>query len=160
MDDIRRLNALRARARAGHYRIRAALGQVHDAELREALEAAAGARWDLARSIDDFLTHQPWEDRSRLAPSSTDRLACLAQRLRGAWAIDRERQVLRWLLDDTAGLRHDLEICRSLSWSLEISDLLTPRLDDLRQAQRAAFALDLRARGAHPAVGATRLAAH
>ncbi|MCU0760163.1 MAG: hypothetical protein MUF07_13330 [Steroidobacteraceae bacterium] len=160
MDDIRRLNALRARARAGYYRIRAAAAQLHDEALREALEDAAGARWHLARAIDDFLTSQPWEDHSRLAPTSSDRLACLAQRMRASWAIDRDRQVLQWLLDDTAELRHDLEICRSLSWSLEISDLLTPRLDELRQAQRAACALDTRSRGSRPAVGTTRLAAH
>ena len=160
MDDIRRLNALRARARASHYRIRAAFADVRDERLRDVLEEAAGARWHLARAIDDFLTSQPWEDHSRLAATSSDRLGCVVQQLRGAFTIDRERQALQWLLDDTATLRHDVEICRALSWSLEVSDLLTPRLEELKQAQRAAFTLDLQGRGPRPAVGPTRLAAH
>ena len=82
------------------------------------------------------MTSQPWEDRSRLAQTLGDKLVCLRRKLRAALVIDRDRHALRWLADDTARLRHGIEICRALSWSLEISDLLTTRLDELKALQR------------------------
>ncbi|MCC6171983.1 MAG: hypothetical protein IT481_08130 [Gammaproteobacteria bacterium] len=137
MDDIRRLTALRARARAGFYCCQYATTRLVDTRLRATFEQAAAARWRLARALDTFLTSQPWEDRSRLAPTPYDRLARLLRCGRAALALDRDRNALRWLAADAARLRHAVEICRGLSWSLEISDLLTPRLDELKQAQRA-----------------------
>lgn len=136
MDDIRRLNALRARARAGHYCAGRAAHRAGDARVRELLQRTAQSRLTLAAAIDAFLTSQPWEDRSRLAETFADRLVCLRRKLRAALVLDRDRHALRWLGADTARLRHDIEICRALSWSLEISDLLTTRLDELKLLQR------------------------
>jgi hypothetical protein len=136
MDDIRRLNALRARARAGHYCCGRAARRAGDARVRELFERTAGSRLRLAAAIDAFLTSQPWEDHSRLAQTSLDRLVCLRRRLRALLVLDRDRHALHWLAADTARLRHGIEICRALSWSLEISDLLTAQLDELKALQR------------------------
>ena len=146
MQNIRRLNALRAQARASFYCCQCAASRVGDAQLREILGQSASARWRLAQAIDVFLTSQPWEDHSRLASTLRDRLACLRRRLRALLVLDRDHHALRWLADDAAALRHAVEICRGLSWSLEISDLLTPRLEDIKQAQRATMELEARLR--------------
>jgi len=136
MDDIRRLNALRARARAGHYCCDRAARDAGDPRVRELLQRTAQARLRLAAAIDTFLTSQPWEDHSRLARTFLDRLTCLRRKLRSVLVLDRDRHALHWLAADTARLRHGIEICRALSWSLEISDLLTPHLDELKVLQR------------------------
>ena len=159
MDDIRRLNDLRARARTGFYCCRHATTRLGDPRLQATFQHAAAARWRLARALDAFLTSQPWEDRSRLAPTPYDRLACLLRRGRAALAFDRDRDALRWLATDAARLRHAVEICRGLSWSLEISDLLTPRLDELKQLQRGIASLATnRAERHHDATGPVPLA--
>jgi hypothetical protein len=54
---------------------------------------------------------------------------------------DADLQGLRWLADDSARLRHSVEICRALTWSLHVSDFLSARLDELKQVQRAVDAL-------------------
>lgn len=136
MDDIRRLNALRAQARAGHYCCGRAARRAGDARVRGLLARTAQSRLRLAAAIDTFLTSQPWEDHSRLAQTLPDRLACLRRGLRAVLVLDRDRHALHWLAADTTRLRHDIEICRALSWSLEISDLLTARLDELKALER------------------------
>jgi len=136
MNDLRRLNDLRATARGSYYCCRREIALVTDTRLRAALERSAFARWRLARSIDAFLVSQPAEDPSRLGPTLRDLAQCLALRARGALATDRNRHGLRWLARDSAQLRHAVEICRALTWSLEVSDFLSARLEEMKQVQR------------------------
>ena len=112
-----------------------------DVRLRAALERGAFARWRLARSIDAFLVSQPAEDTSRLKPTLRDLAHCFALRARAALATDRDLYGLRWLARDSARLRHAVEICRALTWSLEVSDFLSARLVELKQVQRTASGL-------------------
>ena len=141
MDDIRRLKALRAKARASYYCCLRAASLAAAGPMRETIEQAAAVRWRLARAIDTYLTSQPWEDHSRLGRTLRDRATCLGRRLRAMLVRDRDRHALRWIAADSADLRHAIEISRGLSWSLEISDLLTPRLEEIRHLQRAIAAL-------------------
>jgi len=141
MNDLRRLNDLRAKVRASYYCCRRELALVGDARLRSTLERAAFARWRLARSIDAYLVSQPAEDRSRLAPTLRDLAACMTLRARSALASDRDLHGLHWLSDDSARLRHAVEISRALTWSLDVSDFLSARLDELKQVQRSVSGL-------------------
>lgn len=141
MNDVRRLNELRREVRASYYCCRRQIALVTDPRLRATLERAAFARWRLARSIDAFLVSQPAEDRSQLEPTLGDLVQCLALRARAALSSDADLQGLRWLADDSARLRHSVEISRALTWSLQVSDFLSARLDELKQVQRAVAAL-------------------
>jgi hypothetical protein len=141
MNDVRRLNELRREARASYYCCRRQIALVTDPRLRATLERGAFARWRLARSIDAFLVSQPAEGRSQLEPTLGDLAQCLMVRARAALSSDRDLQGLRWLADDSARLRHSVEISRALTWSLSISDFLSARLDELKQVQRAVTAL-------------------
>jgi hypothetical protein len=136
MNDVRRLNELRNEVRASYYCCRREIALVGDPRLRIALERGALARWRLARSIDAYLVSQPAESRSRLRPTLRDLAQVLALRARGALATDRDLHGLRWLAADSARLRHAVEISRALTWSLDVSDFLSARLEELRQVQR------------------------
>lgn len=141
MNDVRRLNDLRAEARASYYNCRRAISFVNDTGLRDALERGAFARWRLARSIDAFLSSQPAPDRSRLEPTLRDVVNGLVLQLRAALATDRNLEALHWLASDSKDLRRAVEWCRSLTGSLEVSDFLGTRLAELKQVQRAAAGL-------------------
>ena len=141
MNDLRRLNELRTGVRASYYACRRGFPRVTDARLRAVLEDAALTRWRLARSIDAFLVSQPAEEHSRLGATPVDLAHCLALRARTALASDRNLYGLRWLASDSAQLRHAVEICRALSWSLEVSDFLSARLVELKQVQCTANGL-------------------
>jgi len=141
MIDLRRLNDLRTRARTSFYCCQRTVALVADPRLRELLGRAAGARWRLVQSIDAFLVSQPAAPRSRLELTWHDRGACLSQRLRAALATHRDLHGLRWLVQDSTRLRHAVEICRGLSWSLEVSDFLSASLVELRQVQRSTHGL-------------------
>lgn len=141
MNDMRRLNELRREVRASYYCCRRQIALVTDPRLRAALERGAFARWRLARSIDAFLVSQPAEDRSQLEPTLGDLAQCLVLRARAALSNDADLQGLLWLVDDSARLRHSVEISRALTWSLHVSDFLSARLDELKQVQRAVAAL-------------------
>ncbi len=156
MDDIRRLKALRAQARASYYCCQRAANLAAEGPMRATIEQAAAVRWRLARAIDTFLTSQPWEDHSRLTRTLRDRATCLRRRLRALLVLDRERHALRWIATDSAALRHAIEISRGLSWSLEISDLLTPRLEEIKQLQRAIATLQSPSATRRPAVAEGR----
>jgi hypothetical protein len=135
-NDIRRMIELRSEVRASYYRCRRELRLASDARLRKLLERSAFVRWRLARSIDGFIAAQP-AGASRLSPTLRDLASSLALQARGAMAADRSLPVLRWLADDTAQLRHAVEICRATTVSLAISDLLGERLEELKPVQRA-----------------------
>jgi hypothetical protein len=141
MNDVRRLNELRREARASYYCCRREIALVTDPRLRAVLERSAFARWRLARSIDAYLVSQPAEDRSRLRPTLGDLAQCLALHARTALSNDPDLHGLRWLADDSARLRHSVEICRALTWSLPVSDFLSARLDELKQVQRTVAGL-------------------
>jgi hypothetical protein len=141
MNDMRRLNELRNQVRASYYCCRRELALVSDPRLRAVLERAAFARWRLARSIDAYLVSQPAESRSHLHPTLRDLGACLALRAQAALASNRDLHGLRWLADDSARLRHAVEISRALTWSLDVSDFLSVRLDELKQVQRSVAGL-------------------
>jgi len=141
MNDMRRLNELRREVRASYYCCRREIALVTDPRLRATLERSAFARWRLARSIDAYLVSQPAEDRSRLEPTLGDLAQCLVLRARTALSSNPDLHGLRWLADDSARLRHSVEICRALTWSLPVSDFLSARLDELKQVQRTVAAL-------------------
>jgi hypothetical protein len=141
MNDERRLKDLRAAARASYYCCRREIALVSDARLRAVLEDGAQVRWRLARSIDAFLVSQPAPQRSRLDPTLRDFAACLALQARASLASDPDLQGLRWFAADSAQLRHAVEICRALTWSLQISDLLTAGRSELKQVQNAVAGL-------------------
>ena len=141
MNDLRRLNDLRAKVRASYYCCRRELTLVSDTRLRSTLERAAFARWRLARSIDTYLVSQPAEDHSRLAPTLRDLASCVTLKLRSALSTDRNLHGLHWLAEDSARLRHAVEISRALTWSLDVSDFLTARLEELKQVQRSVSGL-------------------
>jgi len=143
MNDVRRLNELRREARASYYCCRRQVALVTEPLLRAALERGAFARWRLARSIDTYLVAQPAEGRSRLEPTLGDFAQCLVLRARTALSNDPDLHGLRWLADDSAQLRHSVEISRGLTWSLHVSDFLSARLDELKQVQRTVAALEV-----------------
>jgi hypothetical protein len=134
-NDVRRMMELRSEVRASYYRCRRELRLASDARLRRLLERSAFVRWRLARSIDGFIAAQP-AGASRLRPTLGDLASSLALQARDALAGDRSLPVLRWLADDTAQLRHAVEICRATTVSLAISDLLGERLEELKPVQR------------------------
>lgn len=135
-NDVQRMIELRSEVRASYYRCRREMRLAGDARLRRLLERSALVRWCLARSIDGFIAAQP-AGASRLRPTLRDLAAGLALQARGALAADRSLPVLRWLADDTAQLRHAVELCRATTLSLAISDLLGERLEELKPVQAA-----------------------
>ncbi|MCU0760160.1 MAG: hypothetical protein MUF07_13315 [Steroidobacteraceae bacterium] len=135
-NDVRRMIELRSEVRASYYRCRRELHQAGDTRLRALLERSAFVRWRLARSIDAYIASQP-AGASRLRPTLLDLAASLALQARDVMAGDRSLPVLRWLAEDTAQLRHSVEICRATTVSLVISDLLGERLEELKPVQRA-----------------------
>jgi len=136
-NDVQRMIELRSEVRASYYRCRHEMRLASDARLRRLLERSAFVRWRLARSIDGFIAAQP-TGASRLRPTLRDLAASLALQARGALlAADRSLPVLRWLADDTAQLRHAVELCRATTLSLVISDLLGERLEELKPVQAA-----------------------
>lgn len=126
MNDLRRLNDLRAQARASYYCCRREIRLAGDIRLRNTLEHAAFARWRLARSIDAYLVSLSAGGRSRLAPTLRDRASRLALQAGAALAPDRDLHGLHWLADDCARLRHTVEICRGAHARSHLSTGTTP----------------------------------
>ncbi len=134
--DVRRLTGLRSEVRSGYYRCRREIRLAHDLRLRRLLELSAFVRWRIARSIDGFIATQH-AGVSRMRPSLLDLASSLALQAQGALLADRSLPVLRWLADDTAHLRHSIELCSASSVSLAIVGLLGERLEELKPAQQA-----------------------